>query len=585
MRVPQTMSWSPSFPGSSNTPGSSTTLCVQTRTAILLTLCLTLELLVISSASAQLGISDAFQINGGIESQLGYASAVGDFNGDGYQDLAIGLPTADTAGADNSGAVVIFHGNHDFLSSSLGVTATLAGGADESGALFGAALATGDFDNNGFDDLVIGIPGKVVNGADNAGQLVVLYSDDQGLDLEGQFLSQAPLPGVPEAGDQFGSSFAVGDLSQDFVDDLAIGIPGEDLQGETGLQQDAGAVNIVYGSAGVGLTTDGDQLLHEDTNGVGLNANANERFGFSLAIGHFDGLTPMDLVVGAPGEVVLGPGHHGAAIIFPGSRGGLDPLGSEETVLSQAADGVLGNHQDGDEFGYSLAAGFFNADSRVDLAIGVPGESELGTNESGAVQVFYGAFGGLSVEGNQFLVESVLDVDVAPFDRFGEALAAGDFNADGEDDLAIGAPLDNSLGVVNSGEVTVLYGGLEGISIEGFQVFDMIFFDTLDAGDRFGFSLSAGRFFREQSQGTFPNPQSEDLVVGAPLRASDQNPVGRVVVIRSISIFLDGFESGDLTKWDIANPPRSSDRFGSLGCLPVAAPLRPKPQRIGDAGP
>ncbi|MDA8018108.1 MAG: hypothetical protein MPN21_11740 [Thermoanaerobaculia bacterium] len=560
MRVLQTMSWSPPFPASSNTPGSSNTVCVQTRTAILTTLCLTLALLVISPAAAQLGISDAIQFNGGVESQFGYASAVGDFNGDGYQDLAIAMPTLDTADADNSGGVAVFHGNPDLddFSLDLVVTATLAGGADESGALFGAALATGDFDKNGFDDLVIGIPGKVINGEDNAGQLVVVYSDDQGLDLDSsQFLSQAPLPGVPEAGDRFGSSFAVGDLSGDLVDDLAIGIPGEDLQGETGLQQDAGAVNIVYGSFGVGLTTDGDQLLHEDTLGVGLNANAEERFGFSLAIGHFAGAPPMDLVVGAPGEVVLGPGHHGAAIIFPGtnSRGGIDPLGSKEIVLSQAADGVLGTHQDGDEFGYSLAVGFFDAGGRMDLAVGVPGESELGTSESGAVQVFYGSSGGLSVAGNQFLVESVLDIDVAPLDRFGQALAVGDFNADGEDDLAIGAPFDNSLGVVNSGEVTVLYGGLEGLSIEGFQVFDMIFFDTLDFGDRFGFSLSAGRFFREQIEEFSPVPHSEDLVVGVPLRATGQHPVGRAVVIRSRSIFMDGFESGDLTKWGIPNPP------------------------------
>ncbi|MDA8019441.1 MAG: integrin alpha [Thermoanaerobaculia bacterium] len=548
MRVLPVISRRPRFPGSSNTSS------VQTRTTILTTLFL--ALVAISPSGAQLGISDAIQMVGGTESQLGYSSAVGDFNGDGYQDLAIGMPTADTAETADVGAVMVFHGGYDLLSQIGNVTATLVGGDDESGALFGAALATGDFDDNGFDDLVIGIPGKIINGEDNAGQIVVVYSDDQGLDFDsGQFLSQVPLPGAPEAGDQFGFSLAVGDLSRDFVDDLAIGIPGEDIQGDLALQQDAGAVNIVYGSAGLGLTTEGDQLLHQDTPGIDLNANTDERFGFSLAIGHFDGNQPMDLVVGAPGEVVSGPGHHGAAIILPGAQGGIDPPNSDETVLSQATDGVHGTHQDGDEFGYSLAVGFFNAGGNMDLAVGVPGESELGTTESGAVQVFYGRSTGLGVEGNQFLVESVLDVDVSPFDRFGEALAVGDFNADGEDDLAIGAPLDNSLGVVNSGEVTVLYGGQDGISIDGFQVLDMIFFDTLEIGDQFGFSLSVGRFFRPQIEGFFPIHQAEDLVVGVPLRVAWEDPSGRAVVVRSRSILTDNFESGDLTAWGVANPP------------------------------
>ena len=357
------------------------------------------------------------------------------------------------------------------------------------------------------------------------------------------------MPGAPEEGDRFGFSLAAGDLSADGVDDLAIGVPFEDIVEPLGLSQNAGAVNILYGESGTGLTLSGSQLIHENSPGVGFNANGDERFGFSLAIGQFTGNAFTDLAVGVPGEVVFGPGHHGAVVVFPGAVLGIDTVAGTEAIFSQNTSAILGTVQDGDEFGYSLAAGNFDGDLFTDLAIGVPGESELGTTESGAVQVLYGNAVGLTAIGDQFLVESTIDTDVDAFDRLGTALAAGDFDGDGRDDLAIGAPLDNSLGFANAGEVTVLYGSNGGVTFAGHQVFDMIFFDTLEIGDLFGTALAAGRFF---SQGH----EVQDLAVGVPRHGT---PVGSEpglsLVIRSQSpLFINGFESGDTTAWSITVP-------------------------------
>lgn len=512
---------------------------------------------------AQLGVTGFSLFDGSFEGgMLGGASAVGDFNADGFDDLVVGMPELDLANMANAGAISVFLGGPGAWSNVVPFSSNPFGRLSEAGAGFGSALATGDFDDDGHDDLVIGVPGSTINGVDRAGEIIVAYGTSTAsssvpnhgvappiFDLaRTQVFSQVPLPGAPEEDDRFGSSLAAGDLSADGVDDLAIGIPDEDIQGPLGLRQGVGAVNVMYGLRGVGLTTSGSQLINENSPGVGLNANADERFGFSLAIGQFTHNANTDLAVGVPGEGVFGFGQQGAVVVFPGAPGGLDTLAGEEAVISQRTDGILGIEQDGDEFGYSLAMGNFDGDLFPDLAIGVPGESEFGTTESGAVQVLYGGPVGLVANGNQFLVESSIDADVDAFDRLGMALAAGDFDGDGRDDLSIGAPLDNSLGFANAGEVTVLYGSSAGATFAGHQVFDMIFFDTLEIGDLFGTALAVGRFF-SQSQ------ESQDLAVGIPRRGTPVgSEPGASLVIRSLSIFADGFESGDVSDWSNSIP-------------------------------
>src|SRR5262249_43809175 len=141
------------------------------------------------------------------------ATAVkGDFNGDGFGDLAIGAP------GENNGAGVV----HVLKGSAAGLitpgsqiwSQNSNGNADtaEPGDEFGRSLAVGNFNGDGFADLAIGVPGE--NGG--AGAVHVLYGSANGLTaLKSQLWTQASA-GVgdnPESGDHFGQTLAAGNVN------------------------------------------------------------------------------------------------------------------------------------------------------------------------------------------------------------------------------------------------------------------------------------------------------------------------------------------------------------------------------------
>jgi hypothetical protein len=151
----------------------------------------------------------------------------------------------------------------------------------QSGDSFGDALATGDFDGDGFVDLAIGVPGETVGGFATAGAVEILYGSAPGLTAGGDQLwtqNSSSILDVAEATDFFGKSLTVGDFDGDGRDDLVIGVSNEAI----GLVSDAGAVNVLYGS-GVGLSGSGDQFWHQDVTGINGTAGMGEHFGFSLA--------------------------------------------------------------------------------------------------------------------------------------------------------------------------------------------------------------------------------------------------------------------------------------------------------------
>lgn len=425
--------------------------------------------------------------------RFGSVLAWGDFNGDGYDDLAIGMPDYEAPyapdGMPQAGMVYILKGTEDGLdlSHTQYLVSTNIGGPflnvnQNEGDRFGATLAAGNFngdsiDGRPIDDLVIGTPGEdVANGAariQNAGEVYVLRGRSVALGnwkpleqdtARGWNRNSPGIEGEPQIDDVFGSALVTGDFNGDGRADLAIGVPGD--------SDGRGAVNVIYGSPG-GLSAAGDQLWHQDIAGVPGVRQLSECFGSSLAAGNFNGDSnggrPIDdLAIGAP---KAGQDTAGKVSVIQGSADGLTSLGSQlwtPNTVGIADDGAFVD----DQFGFALVAGNFNGDAWADLAIGAPFADPGGVDGAGAVNVIYGSAGGLNAfvpRTSQYGHQNNIDfIGVKqPGDFFGYHLAVGDFDGNGISDLVIGVPNDH-IGIFRAGAVNLIYGSPTGLrSIPG----------------------------------------------------------------------------------------------------------------------
>ncbi|HHH47012.1 MAG TPA: carbohydrate-binding protein [Thiotrichales bacterium] len=459
-----------------------------------------------------------------------------DFNGDGYQDLVVGMPGKDVADVEKAGAVQILFGSADGVNKAASQVLDLGIPGSpldpEPGDAFGAVVAAGDFDADGYADLAIGLPSR----NRHRGLTLVYYGSAEGLNTQRwQIWHQGPLQDKPERGDRFGAALAVGDFDADGYDDLAIGVPGEDFpdlgppngsgpkcRQERGCR-DAGVVNLVFGGP-KGLQRARNQLWHQDR-GESYDGwvEYGDCFGSSLAVGDFDGNRVDDLAVGVTcehtGRADVPGRNHGAVSTYYGRRRvGLVPKGAE--YLRQWKPDVPGYPQPNDAFSYALAACDFDRDGIDDLAVGIPGEgADIGGEPgTGAVEVFYGSQGwGLLGKSGRPARPPVLLARTGPTegaagDHWGWALAAGDFNGDGFCDLAVGAPQDDLHGLEDAGSVSLLLGGPEGLTYAS-QEGDLLLPSGQgeQAGPQanawFGYTLLAGDF---NADGL------DDLLVGAP---------------------------------------------------------------------
>jgi len=424
----------------------------------------------------------------------GVTGSPADFDGDRFGDLAIGVYKEDVRDIKDAGAVNILYGTTNGLRAAgdqIWDQDDISGdsGGAEKEDFFGQSLAVGDLNGDLLADLVVGAPGEDIGTAANAGGVHVLYGkQDDGLTaMREEFWHQGSpgIKGAVETGDRFGKSLAIGDFDGDGFDDLAVGIPLENIEPVS----NAGAVSVIYGSP-TGLTGR-DQIWYEGHH-VGGVAEADDWFGDALAVGDFDGDGFDDLAIGIPGEDLGGVRNGGRVLVLFGAVGGLTQDGSQSWV--QGLNGLANHYEKDDYFGKALAAGDFDGDGYEDLAIGVPDENVDVFVNAGIVQVLYGSPAGLTAEHDQLW----LDIEIAEHDYFGFALAAGDFNGDGRDDLAVGAPFENLGSVSDAGTVEILYGASGGLhrraSNDYWHQDRPGVMDVAEESDWFGSALAAGNF-------------------------------------------------------------------------------------------
>ncbi len=379
------------------------------------------------------------------------ATVHGDFNGDGYGDLAVGAPGATVREFDRAGAVYVSYGTADGPGHSLKQTWTqddLHYTNPEDHDLFGGALAVGDYNGDGYDDLAIGAAAEDWGSIYDVGVVHIVYGSAKGLTFSSnQLWRQIPsLAGsIMEAGDQFGDALEAGDINNDGYDDLVVGSPNEDI----GTASDAGSIVVIFGSR-KGLTSVGSQYFDQNMLAT-TNAESGDLFGSALAIGDFNNDGFDDVAVGVPRENVYSITAAGVVNVIYGGANGLTTADNHllyETALGSVINvklthrmGIFSTHrpksEEWDEFGAAMASGDFNGDGYDDLAIGAPGQTVFGDDYNGAVTVVYGTAARLG-DGLKVVLQSEV-IGHVHSSGFGESLAVGDFNGDGYADLGIGS--------------------------------------------------------------------------------------------------------------------------------------------------
>jgi disulfide bond formation protein DsbB len=414
------------------------------------------------------GIRDAAEP----DDHFGDSLAAGDYNGDGFADLAIGVDLEDIAGVVDAGVVNVIYGS----AAGLTPTGNQLWAQDSPGIQdvaetsdgFGLWAAGGDFNGDGFDDLAAAAQFEDLGTITDAGAVNVIYGSAAGLTATGNQFWHQNSPGIldaAEAGDTFGQFLITGDFDGNGFADLVSPVFFEDV----GTVVDAGAVSVIYGSA-AGLAAAGNQLWSQSSPGILDTAEESDLFGAGVASGDFngDGFDELEATaVSEDGPTLL---DIGAVNVIYGSATGLTAAGNQ--LWTQDSPGIRDVAEAGDLFGEYSGAGDFNGDGFDDVGIGAAFGEDIGAvPDAGAMNVIYGSGAGLTATGNQFWSQDtpgILDT-AEDTDNFGCYVGIGDFDGNGFADASICVQTED-LGATDQGAVNVIYGSAAGLASAGNQL-------------------------------------------------------------------------------------------------------------------
>ncbi|MER5176925.1 FG-GAP-like repeat-containing protein [Streptomyces sp. NPDC002896] len=364
--------------------------------------------------------------------KFGASYATGDLDGDGYTDLAVGVPGEDSTASDIGIVQILWGGSRGLVNGGL----TVYGASDSRSAyLYGSNLAVGDFDGDGRDQLAV------------TGYAGVSVFDD------GFTRSTTParteLSTGPSQLYRGTGSIVAGDFDGNGADDLVV-------SGDSDLEDDdaAGVWLGYYAGGSDGMT------FTENLGTVPLDA-AHVRAAGDLDKDGYDDLVTYGKGASGAGTIAV---HYGGSGGIPGS--------SRSALIDQDTPGVPGVNESGDAFGAGVSIGDVNGDGYPDAAVGAQGEG-VGTVEyAGAVWLLKGSASGLTGSGAQSFTQNTTGVPgiAERMDRLGFDVRLQDLNGDGRADLtaaAVGEDVFDDDVHYADGADWVLRGSASGLTTSG----------------------------------------------------------------------------------------------------------------------
>lgn len=399
-----------------------------------------------------------------------------------------------------------------------------AAASDKAGDAVGGG---GDFNDDGYDDFVVGAYDEST-AASQAGAAYVIYGADPEA-LKGEMsLDEADVVLTGEvAADKAGRAVSiVASLNDDPIADLLVASPAADPLGLAA----AGKLYIVFGGGTSGSLADAD---------VTFSGQAGYNYaGLGQAVGDFNNDGDNDLLIGASGND-RGGANRGTiyAVWGPIEAGDIAAAGVTDYITGQDNEDQIGNG--------GVKTMDQNGDGLDDVLISASSNSEGGT-DAGSVYVVHGPWSGaigLDMADIQYTGESSSD-------RFGSSISsAGDLDGDGNDDFIAGSAFDDATGL-DAGAAYIIYGG----SDEGGPVDEhaSVKLTGEASEDQFGAHVVGNGDINLE------DPSSPDVVVSAPFSGGTYDTGSVYVFYGPFSGSIAASEADVRIDGDTLN-----DRFGS----------------------